>query len=103
MKKKKLFAAFVDFKKAFDFVLRDILWYKLIQMGVRGKILNIIQSMFSNINSRVKYDNIISDEFSSFLGVRLGECLSPFLFSMYLNDLENDLMQKGAEGFDIGM
>ena len=22
---------------------------------------------------------------------------------MYLNDLENDLMQKGAEGFDIGM
>ena len=72
-------------------------------MGVRGKILNIIQSMYSNIKSRVKYDNIISDEFSSFLGVRQGECLSPFLFSIYLNDLENDLMQKGAEGFDIGM
>ena len=34
--KKQLFAAFVDFKKAFDFVVRDVLWYKLIQMGVRG-------------------------------------------------------------------
>ena len=26
-----------------------------------------------------------------------------FLFSMYLNDLENELIQKGAGGFDIGM
>ena len=101
--KKKLFAAFIDFKKAFDFVVRDVLWYKLIQMGVRGKVLNIIRSMYSNIKSRVKFDNIISDEFSSFLGVRQGECLSPFLFSMYLNDLESVLIQKGAEGFDIGM
>ena len=61
MKKKQLFAAFVNFKKAFDFVVRDALWYKLIQMGVRGKILNIIQSMYSNIKSRVKFDNIVSD------------------------------------------
>ena len=28
-----LYCAFVDFKKAFDFVVRDILWYKLIKMG----------------------------------------------------------------------
>ena len=98
-----LFSAFIDFKKAFDFVVRDVLWYKLIQMGVRGKILNIIQSMYNNIKSRVKFDNIVSEEFSSFLGVRQGECLSPFLFSMYLNDIENVLIQKGTEGFDIGM
>ena len=72
-------------------------------MGIRGKILNIIQSMYCNIKSKVKFNNILSDEFSSFLGVRQGECLSPFLFSMYLNDLGNDLIQKGADGIDIGM
>ena len=77
-KKKKLFSAFIDFKKAFDFVVRDIIWYKLIQMGVRGKILNIIQSMYSNIKSKVKFDNILSDEFSSFLGVRQGNVYLPF-------------------------
>ena len=55
--KKMLFSAFIDFKKAFDFVVRDVLWYKLIQMGVRGKILNIIQSMYNSIKSRVKFDN----------------------------------------------
>ena len=72
-------------------------------MGVRGKILNIIQSMYSNIKWKIKIDNILSNEFSSFLGVRQGECLPPFLFSMYLNDLDNDLIQKGADDVDIGM
>ena len=35
---KESFSAFADFKTAFDFVIhvRDALWYKLIQMGVRG-------------------------------------------------------------------
>lgn len=100
---KKLYSAFIDFKKAFDFVVRDVLWYKLIQSGVRGKILDVIQSMYRNIKSRVKYDNNLSNEFSSHLGVRQGECLSPFLFSMYLNDLENEYIQKGVDGFDTGM
>ena len=98
-----LYSAFIDFKKAFDFVVRDVLWFKLIQNGVRGKILNVIQSMYSNIKSRIKFNDNLSNEFSSYIGVRQGECLSPFLFRMYINDLENELMQNGVKGIDIGM
>ena len=47
-----------------------------------------------NIKSRVKFDNVLSDEFSSYIGVRQGEFLSPFLFIMYLNDLENEFVKK---------
>ena len=36
--KKKLYSAFIDFKKAFDFVVRDVLWFKLVKRGVRGEI-----------------------------------------------------------------
>ena len=96
---KKLYAAFIDFKKAFDFVVRDVLWYKLIQSEVRGKILDVIQSMYRNIKSKVKYDNKLSNDFSSHLCVRQGECLSPFLFSMYLNDLEKRVNTEGGWGF----
>ena len=103
MKKNKLYSAFIDLKKAFDFVVRDILWFKLFQSGVRGKILDIIQSMYRNIKSRVKFDNVLSDEFSSYIGVSKGVCLSLFLFSMYLNDLENEFVTKGLDGFDIAM
>ena len=57
--------------------------YKLIKYGVRGKMLDIIKSMYENVRSRVKYNNTLSDDFSwGFLGVRQGESLSPFLFSM---------------------
>ena len=41
----KLYCAFIDFSKAFDYIVREILWYKLIQLCVRGKILNIIKSI----------------------------------------------------------
>ena len=99
---KKLFYTFIDFKKAFDFINRDIILYKLIKLWVRGKILNVIRSMYENVKSRVKYNNELSNDFDSYLGVRQGECLSPFLFSMYLNDIEDEFFLHGLEGVDIG-
>ena len=88
---KRLYVAFIDFTKAFDYVVRDSLWLKLIKFGVRGKILNVIQSIYGSVKSMVKYNNSLSDDFECYLGVRQGECLSPFLFSMSLNDIEKHL------------
>lgn len=98
-----LYCAFIDFTKAFDYVVRDILWYKLIKEGVSGKILDIIKSMYNAVKSKIKHENSLSEAFTCNIGVRQGECLSPFLFSMYLNDLEEELLVKGANGIDIGM
>jgi len=80
----------VDFTKAFDYLVRDVIWYKLIKYGVRGKMWDIIKSMYEHVRSSVKYNNETSDDFSCCLGVRQGESFSPFLFSMhmYLNDVE---------------
>ena len=100
---KQLYVAFIDFSKAFDYIVRDILWYKLIKLGVRGKILNVIKSMYQNVRSKVKFDQKVSESFQCYLGVRQGESLSPFLFSMYLNDLEDEFYIKGAKCIDVGM
>ena len=80
----------VDFTKTFDYLVRDVIWYKLIKYGVRGKMWDIIKSMYEHVRSSVKYNNETSDDFSCCLGVRQGESFSPFLFSMhmYLNDVE---------------
>ena len=59
--------------------------------------------MYKNIKSRVKFENDLSDEFSSYIGVRQWKCLSLFLFSMYSNDLENEFVTKGVDGLDIDM
>ena len=42
---KRLYCAFIDFTKAFDYVVRDTFWMKLIKFGIRGNILNGIKSM----------------------------------------------------------
>ena len=97
---KKLYCGFIDFTKAFDYVVREI---KLIKIGLRGNILNIIKAMYKGIKSKVKYSNRLSNEFYCDLGVRQGECLSPILFSMFLNDIEEQFILKGLDGVDIGI
>ena len=66
-------------------------------------MLNIIKSIHSSVKSRVKHDNTLSEPFTCNIGVRQGECLSPFLFAMYVNDLEAELAIKGISGINTGM
>ena len=58
-------------------------------------MLNIIKSIYSSVKSRVKHVNTLSEPFTCNIGVRQGECLSPFLFAMYVNDLEAELAVNG--------
>ena len=95
---KQLYCAFIDFTKAFGYVVRDNLWVKLIKLGIRGKLLNTIMSMYNAVKSRVKYNNELSGSYSCTLGVRQGESLSPFLFAMFLNYIENIFNGKRLPG-----
>ena len=72
-------------------------------MGVREKRLNVVKSIYSNLKSRVKFDNRVSSDFTCCLGVRQEECISLMLFSVSLNDIEKEYILKDAEGIDIGM
>ena len=49
----KLYCAFIDFTKAFDYTVRENFWYKMIKLGLRGNILNIIKSMYMSVKSRL--------------------------------------------------
>ena len=98
-----LYCAFIDFTKAFDYVVRDVIWYKLLKIGVRGKMLDIIKSIYQNVKSQVKHNNNLSSSFTCNTAVRQGECLSPFLFSMRLNDLEDELRINGVHGIVIDL
>jgi len=102
-KKRKLFCSFVDYQKAFDTIWRDGLWIKLVRQGITGKILNVIRSMYNNIKSCVFSGGQQSEFFCSYVGVRQGENLSPLLFSLYVNDLEQFLHQKGNDYITFNM
>ena len=84
---KKLYALFVDFKSAFDTVERNALFYKLSNLGMSRKMLNIIQSLYRNNEAQVWDGKNFSESFETEIGVKQGCLLSPLLFALYLNDL----------------
>ena len=62
-----------------------------------------MKSMYSSVKSRVKFSNTLGNEFQCSLGVRQGKCLSPLLFSFYLNDIEEQFINSGLDGIDTDM
>ena len=91
--KKKIYACFVDFRKAFDNVWHTGLLYKLLQnYNIGGKFYGIIKSMYSNAKTCVKLQNGITPVFNLQKGIKQGDTLSPYLFNMYLNDINTIFM-----------
>lgn len=90
-KSKPLWICFVDFTKAFDYVNRSALYYKLIQRGVNGKILKLIADMYEKAKCRVKWKGIVGGEIESEYGVLQGGMMSPNLFTEFLHDLKDEL------------
>ena len=95
-KKNKLFCCFVDYKKAFDSIWREALWYKLTKVGIQGKILEVIKGLYVQVKSCVFLNGKKSDFFISARGVRQGENLSPLLFSLFVNDIEEEFINSGC-------
>ena len=83
----RIYSCFVDFKKAFDSIPRDILLNKLESFGIKGKIFNIIRNIYTADKACVKLGNVRSDFFDLSLGVRQGCVLSPLLFNIFISDL----------------
>ena len=97
-KKKKLYSAFIDFKQAFHTVWREGLWKKLKDYHINGKCHTLIKNMYNNIKSKISTYNDTTEYFPCTIGVRQGVNLSPFLFSIYLNDLEHYLNNHQVAG-----
>ena len=94
--KKQTFCAFVDLEKAFDWVQRDLLLFKLIQhYNIDGKIYFAVSSLLSQTMSCVQLSNDLKNPWFPILsGVRQGDTLSPTLFSLFINDLVSHLKVK---------
>ena len=95
--KRRLYCCFVDFKKAFDLVPRDILWNVLKRRGMEGRVLTSLQSMYAADKACVFTKDGPSDLFECSIGVKQGCPISPLLFSLYLDELETLLEEASKE------
>ena len=95
--KKDTLACFVDFKKAFDCVNRDLLWEKLsTRFGLFGNFLTALQALYEDVRCVVDVNQTFTDWFTVNNGVKQGCILSPTLFAMFIDDLVSDINSKQA-------
>ena len=88
---KETFACFVDAKKAFDKVDRDCMWYELHDIGVKGKMFNVIKSLYTDVTCKVRVNGQCTESFPGNCGVKQGCNLSPTLFAFYINNHALDI------------
>ena len=106
-KGEKLYAAFIDFKKAYDTVNRQKLLDSLYKIGVGTKFAENIKAIYNTVQYTIKVKNKVMDPILSNLGLKQGCPLSPLLFNLYINDiakyLDKDCKEANIklQGIDI--
>ena len=88
--KANMFCALIDYEKAFDTVIHDALWIKIVKTGISCNMLKMVQVIYQNVRSCIKDFKTMSysEMFDVTLGVKQGELLSPLLFILFINDVK---------------
>ena len=94
------FVTFVDFEKAFDRVDRTLLFHKLSSLGIGGKMLSVLKSIYNESKVCLNVNGFLSPSFASKFGVKQGDSLSPTLFNLFINDLA-DTLNRSDKGVKL--
>ena len=92
-----LFVVFVDFKKAFDRVRRDLLLERCRELGIHGEFLALLVKMYDRISCRVAVDGTLGDPIHTTTGTKQGSELSPLLFGLFI-ELLHDMIKLKLPG-----
>jgi hypothetical protein len=75
---------FVDFKKAYDSVMKEVLYNILLEFSIPKKLIRLIKMCLNETYSKIRIGKLLSDKFPIPHGLKQGDALSPLLFSFAL-------------------
>ena len=88
----KVFACFLDVRKAFDTVWIDGLLYKIFsELGIKGRMWLAIKDLYTDVKAQVLYEGALSRKFSVSQGTGQGRSFAPFMYKVYINSLLREL------------
>ena len=100
----KVFACFLDVRKAFDTVWIPGLLYKLKhEFRIDSQLWLIIRELYKNV--RVLFNGHVSDSFDTLQGTGQGRILAPLLYKVFISQLLREICQLklGASLFNYDL
>ena len=94
---KCLYVAFIDFQKAYDFIPREALFFKMLHAHMNGPVLRVLYNMYKYVYSVVQLGLSQLEVISQMVGLRQGCILSPCLFSFYIADFPDFLARRTGD------
>jgi hypothetical protein len=89
--KKDLHMVFIDLEKAYDKIPRNVMWWVLDKHKVPTKYVTLIKDMYNNAMTSVRTNDGNIDYFLIKIGLHQGSALSPYLFSLLMDEVTMDI------------
>jgi len=93
-KDKPLFMCFIDLRKAYDSVNRELLWVAMREYGISEKLVKILNTLYEDTKAQVRVNGVLSEALSLKTGVKQGCVLSPLLFNIFMDWVVQKVMKK---------
>ena len=90
---------YLDFAKAFDKVDHAIVLKKSSLLGIRGKLLNWIESFLTSRSQMVVVNGVLSDPAPVRSGVPQGSVIGPLLFLILIGDIDDNIAHAFLSSF----
>jgi hypothetical protein len=75
---------FIDFKKAYDSIKREVFYNILLEFGIPKKLVRLMKMCLNETYSKVRIGKLLSDKFPTQNVLKQGHALSPLLFNFAL-------------------
>jgi hypothetical protein len=82
---------FIDLRKAYDKVTRNVLWWALQKHKVSTKYITLIKDMYDNVVTSVRTSDGDTNDFLINIGLHQGSTLSPHLFALVMDEVKRDI------------
>lgn len=84
------FHLFIDFKAAYDSILRNKLYEAMNEFQIPSKLIRLVKTTMSKVICKVRIENDTSDAFQTNTGLRQGDALACLLFNIALEKTVRD-------------